>query len=137
MCAATSATVPLEMAMSRTASMRFLPSITRPPLSSRSYWACAARHSGNASASAILMRALWEALEIQFLEILKALAERVDRVAGSLVLLDEVVLHTGFGGGSQDSGHVDHAVADFAECGLRDLFVVALVDAWSYVLEVH
>src|SRR5690242_17174650 len=64
---------------------------------------------------------------LQRLKILEALAERIDGVAGGLVLLDEVVFDTGIVACLQYGRDVDHAVTDFAECGLGNLLVIALL----------
>ncbi len=56
----------------------------------------------------------------QGFQILEALAKRFDRIARSLILLDEVMLHAGLFGGAQHGGNIDGAVAEIVKCGPRD-----------------
>ena len=62
--------------------------------------------------------------------------EAVERVAGGLVLLDEVVFDARGGGGLEDGGDVDDAAADRLEGFARDLPVV-LGGELDEVLEEH
>jgi len=43
--------------------------------------------------------------------------QAIDRVAGAVVLLDEVVLDARAGGGPEDGGEVEDAVANLLELG--------------------
>jgi hypothetical protein len=48
---------------------------------------------------------------VDHFQIFVAGAQAVDRVSGTLVLFDEVVLDAGFGSGAKDRGEVDYAGA--------------------------
>ena len=72
--------------------------------------------------------------EIETLEVVVALAQGSERIAGRLVLLDEVVPDASRAGSLQHRTHVDGAVAGLAERGSRHALVVALLRSFGDVL---
>src|SRR5215472_519607 len=78
-------------------------------------------------------QAFWLSLKLELAQILIALPQAVERIPGSLILLDEEMLHAVFLRCLQHRAEVDDAVARLFERGSWNLLVVTLLDPLAEV----